>query len=302
MQNLILSASKLDSVSTCERMFNFEIMMNLAPKEPNRSLEMGSLFHLLMERYLTHKYNKVKFADNITDVMQFGRFTGASEFNLSSNDIETIVRTFKDYAQYYKDEMYVTDSLEKDGKQIATIEVPFAKVIHEDAGLGLRVIVEGTIDWMALQLAMQGRKVIIDHKTGERDYPPERLSNQFMCYPWITGVRAVVVNKVLFQDSSVSPEKRFKRTPFEYDDYEIKEWVESVIVYARRLYEAAQAKKFVPNFTSCTKYGGCKFKEICEQSPIYRPAIVEQKFEVKEPYDKNRFKDKPAIQLIETAK
>ena len=76
---------------------------------------------------------------------------------------------------------------------------------------------------------------------------------------------------------------RFNRSIFNVSQQCIDEWYADS-QYAISLADAYSDNKYYPaNFTSCGNYGGCKFREVCAESPDHREIILDEDF-IKEPH------------------
>src|SRR5688572_31989204 len=109
MRNIIISSGKMDNISLCKLRSNYEVVMNLEPKERQISSKMdqGSFVHKLLEAHYTLKFQaKLDYSEIILKVMNFGRFYGVKEYGFDPDTIENLIRTYKDYALHYKNESY----------------------------------------------------------------------------------------------------------------------------------------------------------------------------------------------------
>lgn len=60
----------------------------------------------------------------------------------------------------------------------------------------------------------------------------------------------------------------------------IEEWIEDTAYWIKQVYEAKKNQHYPRNTESCSKYGGCQFKEYCFVRPSARPAILASDFRV----------------------
>lgn len=279
MRNMVLSSSRLDDFMGCERKFSLTYLQGYKSKHENITPQnKGTLFHKLAEVYYKAKKDNLlekDFAGIVQKVMDTGRALGLTKYNLTDEDTDIVVRTFRDYASYYRHENYETQE----------VEIPFSKVLFEQGDL--RVIINGTLDLLVRN--QQGHEIVIDHKTKSKDYMPGELTNQFICYAWATGRRIVMPNRVLFKLGE-SDEKRFKRQPYTYSARMVEEWSTMVMYRALRIDEMVRANYFPPNYTRCEMYGKCIFYSVCNQDPSGRVVELEENFiQSDEQYDDKRF-------------
>ena len=72
---------------------------------------------------------------------------------------------------------------------------------------------------------------------------------------------------------------RFNRAVFKVPSPIIKEWYDDAI-HKLSLAKIYADKDYYPaDFTACGNYGGCKYREICNESPDHRHKVVEELFE-----------------------
>lgn len=289
-KNLIISASSMDTMSLCNRKFMFEKSLGIAPKiiigsKDDHNATLGSLLHKCLELHYTLKFKGVNLEDIIKHTMVYCRYYGKSKLSLLDESIETVTRIYRDYAFYYKFEKYETNSIE----DRPLIEVPFAKVLYEDEKYC--IIIEGVIDWL---ISNHNIDMVVDHKGSSYWKDPAILTNQFFTYSWVTGRKIVVVNKISLELKG-KDEDRFKRIPFEIPERLLAEWLEDRIYYAKRIIECEEKSYFPADFTSCNRFikYPCAFQRICESEPKYRPAIIDQHYEKKQPF--NPLKDKEGL-------
>ena len=55
--------------------------------------------------------------------------------------------------------------------------------------------------------------------------------------------------------------------------------------YIPKLREIKKQLKGIRNFTSCDKYTGCVYKDICEATPESRDHRIERDFKIGQPWD-----------------
>ena len=174
--------------------------------------------------------------------------------NLSTSDGEEIIKQFTEYADFYQN----------DGWQPIEVESAFSKILYESKELIL--IVEGKID---LLTDSRAGKIVVDSKTASRRVEQSKLSNQFLCYSWSTGVETIIVDRIGFQ-KSLAPKERFQRIPLSYPQSMKNEWREWAIYWGKMAAFHVKEGIFPPNFTSCDKFGGCIYRSVCETDPQNR--------------------------------
>lgn len=174
--------------------------------------------------------------------------------NLGTAEGEEIIKQFTEYVDYYQE----------DGWRPLEVESPFSKILYESQDLIL--IVEGKID---LLTDSRAGKIVVDSKTASRRVEQSKLSNQFLCYSWSTGVETIIVDRIGFQ-KTLKPAERFQRIPLSYPQSMKDEWREWAIYWGKMAAFHVKEGIFPPNFTSCDKFGGCIYRSVCETDPQNR--------------------------------
>jgi hypothetical protein len=90
-----------------------------------------------------------------------------------------------------------------------------------------------------------------------------------MGYCWALNMNQVIINRVGFQ-KTVSAQDRFQRIFLSYERELIKEWVQQAVYWGHILAGYIDKDYFPPNFTSCDKYAGCIFQQVCGTIPQVR--------------------------------
>jgi len=102
--------------------------------------------------------------------------------------------------------------------------------------------------------------------------------------------RNIFVNRIGFQ-KTLAPSVRFQRIPLSYPTPRITEW-RYWAVYWIKLYQFyLENGIWPPNFTSCDKYGGCIYQNVCEAIPDAREdriAVLFRKGERWSPHDRDK--------------
>jgi hypothetical protein len=266
MRTIALDSQILNTLQSCARKLKFEFIDNWRPTEKAEALEKGDLIHKMFAHYYRGKMagrtkddvsHAVLIAAAIAEARQ-----EAIPMSLSAATVEEDIRQFKENVLYWQN----------DGWNILEIEQPFSKTLFERADTpereGIRIIYEGIIDAVVEHPSPYG-KYIVDHKTASRRAEPNKLSNQFMGYCWALGMNQVIINRIGFQ-KTLSASERFQRLHIQYDKEIIREWVQQAVYWAHVLAGYIDQGYFPPNFTSCDKYAGCIFQQVCKSVPGVR--------------------------------
>jgi len=266
MREIPLDSQILNTLQACGRKVNLEFFKNWRPTEKAEALEKGDLMHKMLAHYYRgRKEGRTKESSQhsilITECVEVGR-RAAATMSISVSTSEEDIRQFKENILFWQ----------QDGWDILDVEQPFSKVIYErpdtEEREGLRIIYEGIIDLVVVNPSPYG-VFIVDHKTASRRSTPSKLSNQFMGYAWALDVNHVIINRIGFQ-KTLGTSERFQRILLSYEKDLIKEWVRSTIYWVHVLVGYIDQDYFPPNFTSCDKYSGCIFSQVCSSVPDVR--------------------------------
>jgi len=287
MRTINLDSQILNSIQSCARKTELSFINQIAPIDKAEALERGDLMHKLLELYYSLKSGLRNNSDtflslgeagfripntsdgnNLSFILEAGRFF-TSKMNLDLAESEEIMYQFSEYVRFYENDAWNPLAVEEIG----------SKMIFEDSEL--RIIYSYKIDMIAENGKLQ---CPWDHKTSKRRQDPSSLSNQFMGYATMTNSPYILINKIGFQ-KTLEPKDRFQRHIITYDETRLKEWLDNTIWWARLLDHYLQTNEWPMNLTSCDKYAGCIFSQICESSPESREWKVARDYKKGETWD-----------------
>lgn len=310
MQKIIeIDSQILNGIQFCQQKYEFQFEENLTPESKAEPLEKGSLLHSVLELYdgimgkcanvnsetwssiineeFTNEFTK-KLAPTKRDVIDFCLRAGehfAAKMQIGTEESNNVLFQFNAYCEFYSNDPWETLAVEEVG----------SKILFESESL--KIIYSGKID----RLVRQGNITApMDHKSSERRGSVSSMSNQFIGYCFLLGVNHIIIDKIGFQ-KTLKPAERFQRFILQIDQGRIDEWVvnsvNSILIHlmtatkdyadALKYFELyhSQGTKSQMNLTSCDKYSGCTYRNICESSPEGRNWIKERDFVVREKWD-----------------
>jgi len=270
-QVLILDSQLLNNFQDCEAKFYYNFVRNIRPPVKPEALDKGDLVHYILKfHYRLIKHNQMNCNHGTIKQIPYSKIIeiciAKAEKYLLSLDLEVdqaneVVKTYGQYAEYYKNCNW----------SILEVEKPFAKVLYDSDDL--KIIYVGIIDLLT-------SIAIVDTKSSSRRGEPSALSNQFMGYAWAFNVFNVVINKVGFQ-KTLKPEEKFERYTKSYPKAIIDEWQANAITIGLKVLNFLQdVTKMTRNFTSCDKYAGCVFQQICQTVPDAREFVIERNYQL----------------------
>lgn len=285
----------LNTLQNCGRKTKMEFIDNWRPTEKAEALEKGDLIHQMFAHYYRgkkegHTEQMESHATLIAGAIAKARDASVG-MALSQATVEEDVKQFKDNILYWQ----------RDGWKILEVEQPFSKVLYERPDTpereGIRILYEGIIDLVVEHPSPYGI-YIVDHKTASRRGTPMKLSNQFMGYCWALGIGQVIVNRVGFQ-KTLGAEERFQRIFLSYERELLREWVQQAVYWAHVLVGYIDQNYFPPNFTSCDKYSGCIFQQVCGTIPAVRDFKLQSFYYQGEPWSPHTRDTKPPIERFD---
>jgi hypothetical protein len=283
MRIITFDASLLNVIQNCFRKAQYSFVYNLEPHEREESLERGDLMHKMLEVYYgmlgPQKFTApiwnelfeagIKLEGDPAQVaIQAGVYL-STKLSISLDTCEEVIKHFRDYAEYYRFDEWHPLAVEEVGSK------PF---YEED---DLQIIYQYKIDL----IAEKGRTVApFDHKTGKQRKEPLSLSNQFIGYCFALNCNHIVLNKIGFQ-KTLSPAERFQRYIFHIEQERIDEWRKNAIWWIKQYARCIETNHFPMNLTSCDKYAGCIFRNICDTAPSNREYRLARDFSAVEKWD-----------------
>lgn len=265
---IAVDSQMLNTHASCNRKFDLYHIQNWRPGQVGEPLERGDLVHVILaEYYRARMRGKTELPEMLSVAIEAGR-NRALDLALTPEEAEYIIRVSVENLAHWH----------QDGWKVLFVEQPFSKVIFEDEDYVF--LYEGIMD---LGVETFFGPMVVDHKSGKRREDPHKLSNQFMGYSWAADLPNVMINRVGMQKSLKTADK-FQRQHISYAKELISEWRTNTIHEIKKMAFNAKHNLWTPNFTSCDKFGGCLFEEVCEVAPAMRPYKIEARFYKGEPW------------------
>lgn len=264
--NIVFSASSLKLFKHCKKKFKYaHLMRKTVPVyEKPKPLDFGTLGHIGEESYFNDLAKGIHFNDRIHNALMKIKATASDATSSNVNIVEELPileNAFSQSCEFWR--------FEDEHLEILAIETPFDYVLYEDDYI--RIIISGKIDLLVNKPGMGGgasyTNLPYDHKFISRDFPSDRLDDQFINYTVPTGSNFLIVNKVGMQ-KTLKPEEKFKRIPLSYDPLIVQQWKDNTIETILNEYLNSVVKDSFPmNEGSCRKFGRlCEFYQVCDSS------------------------------------
>lgn len=274
----------LNSFKTCPRKYLYEIINGYELKVRPATLSFGISFHTCLETW--HKLLASGMSKD-TALLRVTRLAGLLGESIPPGDTartkETLMRTVVWYIFQFWDDQARTTQLTT-GKP--AVEFSFTFPLGQVNGV--EIYLSGHIDRV---VEYDSQVFISDYKTTKSaldhryfdQYKPNGQLKQYM----LAGV-------VLATDGTAIPEppagvlveaaqlgvtfSRFQRFPVMYSAADLEEYAKNTLDWVTQAHYFASVSNWPMNESSCDKYGGCTFREICRQSPGYRDLYLNASF------------------------
>lgn len=259
--NIVLDATMFDTFQSCPAKFHYRFNLNKSTTVKAKPLDKGGLIHIGLEAYYTAFQQQIPFDDRMELMKKAVQIAYAVESDLDVDEYSRVQEVLREYAIRWQTE-------DERCLEVLAIETPFMYVLYEDEYI--RIVMIGKIDLLVNY--NDGRtsyeKLVIDHKSYEREFPVKRLSNQFCNYAYATNSNYLLVNRVGFQ-KTIKPEIKHKRVPLSFDEHFLHQWRDNVVTVCHQYLECVQTKTWPMNLTSCDKYGRlCEYMDVCDTSGV----------------------------------
>ncbi len=275
---IAIDSQKLDGAQSCAYFYKLKFINHLTPKETPDYFEKGSLLHHGLDVFYNLKKNRSRWLQNnknysnaVNSCIIAMRHKAVS-MNLQAEDIEKMIDAFIQYTDFWENDDWSDNS-------IFSIENAGSKVIYDSEDLC--ILYEVKIDLILKK--SNGTLLAVDHKSVSSRREPNELSNQFKGYCWFLDSHSIIINDIGLQ-KTLKPSDKFKRHVIQYSQATLDEWRENTIFWIKLMLGLIEADKFPRNFTSCDKYSGCQFKELCKKDPEVREFEIDRLYDVK-PWD-----------------
>jgi PD-(D/E)XK nuclease superfamily len=302
------SSSSLDLLKTCPRLYEYTMIQGWASRDESIHLRFGIEYHTALQDYATFRARGIKHEDAIHDTIRALHsrvydwvVPGSSRAGRYKNR-ETVVGLVIDYLDHFVDDSAETYVL-ADGSPAVELSFRFAL----DWGPQMREVGDGPdkiADWeprftqpyllcghLDRVVNFHNDLYVMDHKTSLSTISTYYFnqwspSNQMTLYTLAGGVvlnspiKGVVISaaQIKLTEPNVFQRGFTYRTPDQ-----LHEWLEDLRFWLGQAEAFATANYWPMNDTSCTKFGGCKFKEVCSKSPQVRESYLRSEFDKIDP-------------------
>lgn len=275
-------STSLNLAQECLRKYYLTQVLGWRKKDESVHLKFGGLFASALE-----SYHKIKVAEGLDHEEALARIVSwlhAETYGWKSDhpkkNQDTLFRSVIWYLEAYKDDPAKVLVLEN-GQP--AVELSFKLELPWEAAPGQPYLYCGHLDKV---VNFGGDIFVADQKTTGggvgayffKDFSPH---TQMSGYSWAgksilgTPIAGVIIDAVQIAVGFTNFARGFtNRTQGQLD-----EWIEDTRKWTEVLKFSAERNYWPMNASSCNKYGGCVFREICSQDPAVRESYLNTYFE-----------------------
>lgn len=296
---LAVDSTSLGAFKTCPRYYYYTILLGYQPKGESVHLTFGLLMHGSVERYHHGRAEGGSHDDALDKALAWALAeTWNKELSRpwvsgdSYKNRSTLLRTLVWYLDKYGDNDALETVILASGKPAVELSFSYASG-YSSRTTGESFLFCGHLDRLA---TLNGVPYIPDVKTtkselGARYWNSHNPSNQFGMYllageiTYQLPVKGLIVDAVQVLVGS----SRFERHLITKDEAQMSEFYGACGFWLLRMEDCAEGAQLATehgktelaypmNETSCTKFGGCEFQQVCARSPVARQQWLETGF------------------------
>lgn len=269
-------STSLRAYKTCPRYYQYSILEGWRPKNESPHLKFGIMLHAALE-YLDHCKVRGLQDDDVIGALRHIWEPWQSDHD--KKNMESLVRSIVWYFDQYRYDNF-TQVVLADGTPAVELSFQFSI-----GNIGeYEILYCGHIDRMVEFL---DKKYFLDRKSTAYALDQKYFAS---FSPDVQMSGYTFASRVAFQIDAVGGIidaaqvgvgfTRFARQPLHRTNEQLEEWLVSTRIAIAQAIANAEANFFPMNETSCDKYGGCAFRDVCKRSPSVRKNFLEADFEV----------------------
>jgi PD-(D/E)XK nuclease superfamily len=292
----------LDLLKRCPRLYQLTVVEGWASRDESIHLRFGIEYHAALQSYAISRAKGIRHEDAIHDTIRalhnrvhdwvVDRSTRTGKYK----NRESIVSLVIDYLDHFVDDPAETYIL---GNGEPAVELSFRLEMDWGPKAGYdHPINKSDADVPYLLCGHLDRVVnfadnlyVMDHKTsmttlGQYYFNQWSPSNQMTLYTYAgnvvlhSPVKGVIVSaaQIKLEDPNAFQRGFTYRTPDQ-----LAEWMDDLRFWLGQAEAFATANYWPQNDTSCSMFGGCKFREVCSRSPQVRETYLAASFDKIDP-------------------
>lgn len=287
--NIVFDASQYDTFLLCEQRYHNTYNLNLRPPQKKRQQDRGTVVHVGAEVYYEALKNEIPYADAVSQALSKIREVGVTNSDLEPEEVTRIIDVMEENFEFWR--------IDDQNYHIVEVEKPFIYLLYEDDEV--KIHMAGKIDLIVSD--NKYTNMPMDHKSYDRSFELNRMSNQFRNYCYALKSDVLTVNRIGFQ-KTLKPQDKFLRPLLSYDKFAFDQWRNNVVTKVMYYLQCAATNTWPMNETSCDKFNRkCEFFPVCDASgqeaKMYK---LNRDFITVEPWDVSKVLRKASEVLADT--
>lgn len=294
-------STSLGYLKTCPRLYYYQMIEGWVPKDESVHLRFGSEYHTAIENYDKAIAQGMSF-DDAVDVAVWQMLVNIRDWDPDPSTKAghyknplTLLQLVVDYFDHYRKDAFSTFILEN-GMPAVELSFRFAldwgpvAETKLDVSTDLQGVTKGQPYILCGHLdrvvTYQDDLYILDHKTTTTTPGPYYFNqwapnNQMTLYTFAGQVvLGTIIRGVIIEAAQIKlqePNAFVRGFTYRTDDL-IDEWLRDLEYHLNAAEAFAEAGHWPMNDTACDKYGGCRFRDVCNKNAGVRQRFLEADF------------------------
>lgn len=289
-------ATSISNYQKCPRYYQYVNLLGWQPKNKSVHLVFGGHYASALEHFHKHLASGDDYETATIKVVR-ELFINTWEFETdedgnriddsgspweslhNSKTRETLIRSVVWYLDHWKNDPAKLVTL-SDGTP--AVELSFSLPVDND------IIFCGHLD----KLVDYNGYYVMDQKTSQstitqRFFEGFSPDNQMSMYSFSGSILFdLPIKGVLIDAAQIAVGfTRFERGFVPRAKQQLAEWYDDTMTVIENAREATRNNRFIPNRMSCSNYGGCAFRDICNRIPEHRERFLQSNFQRQERWD-----------------
>lgn len=282
-----IDSTSLDYAKRCPQLYKFKMIDGYASGEEDIHLRFGAEMHLAFQNYELLRADGIDHDESIFHVVREVLYH-TEDWNPDHKykNKAFLIRSVIRYLDKYQHDPAVTLKL-ANGKPAA--EVSFRYELDYGPTEGQPYVLCGHLDRV---VDFNGEIFFMDHKSStttpsdwywNQFHPNNQMSMYILACQVVfqTAVKGGIINAIQLMVDDTRVTRGFT---YRTND-ELEEWLVDLKYWLGLMKKWADEDYWPKNDTACDKYGGCKFREICNKSPHVREKFLKSNFIKVEPWN-----------------
>lgn len=277
MLQLAWDSTSLNELRTCPRKYYYSMILARVPTATSPHLTFGLYIHEALETYDKHKAKDLSHNECVREAVRKALIISKGwESDEPTKTRYTLIRSIVWYLEQFKDDPLQTVILEN-GEP--AVELSFRIEIGEDSATSNEpFLLCGHIDRL---VHYQGKTAVVDRKTTKSTISSLYLkqfdmSAQFSQYALAGQVFVQEPARYIIVDCIQTTQEfnRFHRHLSNRPPERLEEFLENTMNWIHLAELFARNDTWPMNESSCDKFGGCPYRDVCSMSPSTRHLAI----------------------------